>query len=166
MPVFQYLGVLRQQKFMQEASPKNCETEPENGPDSRTAWWSRKRDRGLRPELSRKGSFVNKSYTELSFVVAVRRRRGPVFGTRIWSSKWDRELLHGRAKNGYRRFNFWALGPYGFVRLRGRSSPALCRPTPDPEPALRSKPRNPRRRKAMGGGVGLASAAGARARAR
>ena len=97
-------------------------------------------------------------------MVAVRRRRGPVFRTRIWSSKWDRELLHGRAKNGYRCFNFWALGPYGFVRLRGRSSPALCRPTPDPEPALRSKPRNPRRRKAMGGGVGLASAAGARAR--
>ena len=111
MPVFQYLGVLRQQKFMQDVSPKNCETEPENGPDSRTAWWSRKRDRGLRPELYPKGSFVSKSYTEWSFVVAVRRRRGPVFGTRIWSSKWDRKLLHGRAKTAtvVSIFGHWGL---------------------------------------------------------
>jgi hypothetical protein len=90
---------------------QNCETEPENGPDSRTTWWSRKRDRGLRPELYPKGSFVSKSYTEWSFVVAVRRRRGPVFGTRIWSSKWDRKLLHGRAKTAtvVSIFGHWGL---------------------------------------------------------
>ncbi len=79
--------------------------------------------------------------------------------------KMGPEIASRARENGHRGFNFRALGACDFVRLRGRSSPALCRPTPDPEPALRSKPRNPRRRKAVGGGVGLASAAGARARA-
>ena len=67
-------------EFNARRVPQNCETGPENGPDSRPTWWSRKRDHGLRPELSTKGSFVSKSYTEWEFVVAARRRRGPFSG--------------------------------------------------------------------------------------
>ena len=117
-------------KFLARSVPQSCETEPENGPDSRTTWWSRKRDRGLRPELYPKGSFVSKSYTEWSFVVAVRRRRGPVFGTRIWSSKWDRKLLHGRAKTAtvVLIFGRWGLA---ILCVCG----AICRPPfADPRP--------------------------------
>jgi hypothetical protein len=43
-------------------------------------------------------------------VVDARRRRGPVFGTRIWSSKWDRKFDHGRAKTATVVSNFWRWG--------------------------------------------------------
>jgi hypothetical protein len=126
------VGAPRQHNIVRELLPRNGETESENGPDSRTTWWSRKRDHGLRSEVSTKCSFLRKSYTEVSFVVAAWQWRGPVFGTRIWSSKWDRKLAHGRTKNGHTGFQFRTLGfeilrAFGVVRRP---------PFADPRPTL------------------------------